>query len=185
MDFSNLWLVNGQVNDQNPLVQLRFLARKMRLLISRRKIYYGYSFEAPRWDVYNECLQHTFSLRNKKNIFHNLDTFLKSYEVLVLGQVNWNFLLVLREMGQVGQIENCICTALVKIKSAMRRIFPGSSEVSQVYEQQRLWSACANVQSVLNFVGRKKAKASKGRFIFRFKCRLLLFKFNLLTSEAL
>ena len=49
-------------------------------------------------------------------MFHILDTlFSKSYEVLVPGQVSWNFLLfVLREMGQIGQVRHGISTALHK-----------------------------------------------------------------------
>ena len=41
--------------------------------------------------------------RETRNIFIIWILFLDFYEVLVPGQVNWNFLLVLREMGQVGQ----------------------------------------------------------------------------------
>ena len=52
----------------------------------------------------------SISLRNKKkNIHLILDTLLSySYKVLVLGQVNCNFLLVPREMGQVGQAKHGI-----------------------------------------------------------------------------
>ena len=100
--------------DPNPLVQLIFTCPKIEIfLISQRQTCYGYSLEATWWGTSNECPQHTFSLRSRKNIYHNFDTlFSKSYEVLVSGQVNWNFLLFLRKMGQVGQVGHGISTAL-------------------------------------------------------------------------
>ena len=58
--------------------------------------------------THNTC----FLQEIKKIYSHNLDTLL-SFEVLVPGQVNWNFLLVhIRETGQVGQVRHGISTAL-------------------------------------------------------------------------
>ena len=58
------------------------------------------------------CFCH--ALGHMANISHNLATLRSwSYEVLVPGQINEDFLLVLREMGQVGHIGHGISIALV------------------------------------------------------------------------
>ena len=58
------------------------------------------------------CFCH--ALGHMANISHNLAALRSwSYEVLIPGQVNWNFLLVLREIGQVGHIGHSISIALV------------------------------------------------------------------------
>ena len=79
------------------------------LLFLEENICCWYSLEAPHRGTSNEYPQHMFSLRNKislrnkKNIYLIIwILFYQSCELLVPGQVNWNFLLVLREMGQVG-----------------------------------------------------------------------------------
>ena len=82
-------------------------------LFLEENICFGYSLEAPHRGTSNEYPQHMFSSRIKKNIYLIIWIFFcQSYKLLVPGQVNWNFLLVLREMGQVGQVGHGISTAL-------------------------------------------------------------------------
>ena len=45
--------------------------------------------EVPRWGASNEYTQHVFFEEKEKFIIHNLDILSYSYEVLVLGQLNW------------------------------------------------------------------------------------------------
>ena len=78
-------------------------------LFFEENIFCGYSLE-----VALLMSTHMFSSRNKKNIYLIIwILFCQSYlKLLVPGQVNWKFLLVLREMGQVG---HGISTALIVV----------------------------------------------------------------------
>ena len=84
------------------------------VLMSSNICFYGenYLFEVLLMSTHN-----IWFLRELKiYISYNLNTLSsQSYELLVPGQVNWNFLLVLREMGQVGQVGHGISTALYLI----------------------------------------------------------------------
>ena len=101
------WILKIHLSNQDSL------ARKLTyFLFFKENLCSGDSLEAPQWGASNDYPSHMFLWEIRK-ISCNLDTLLSwSYEVLVQGQVNWNFLLVLRDMRQVGQVGHSISTAL-------------------------------------------------------------------------
>ena len=89
-------------------------------LFVKENICCGYSLEAPHWVASNEYPQYMFSSRNKKNIYLIIWILFLARNP---GQVNWNFLLVLREMGQVEQVRHGISTALIKVNTGLISLY--------------------------------------------------------------
>ena len=110
-----LLLVHGQVNGPNSLIQpIIYLSENWHFfLFLEENIYCGYSLEVPQWRSSNEYHSICFLGEiSKIHISRSIYSLSESYKILVLGQVNWNFIFVFREMGQAGQFGHDISTAL-------------------------------------------------------------------------
>ena len=94
---------------------------------------------ASKTSASNEYPQHMFPSRNKKNgiiWIHFIDRAMKassSYEVLVLGQVILSIILVLKVMGQVGQVVHGNSVALVSSNTTPTDIVYFNGLVSILY----------------------------------------------------